>query len=465
MEKKKSKKRLFWLVMAFCLLMVGIGPMAFADDRAINIVVDNLPVTPDVAPFMENDRVLVPIRFVTEPLGATLEWQEPDDANPGIARVYLGGRLVELTMNSNIALVDGIEVTMDVVAKEVGGRTFVPIRFVSENLDATVDWVPESNRVVVASRSGNASNFRYIGYYYDSYSLDALQNLPGMNQVIHFGYQLKADGAIGKKDYFSADKFESQGMTVAQENGITPLLLITGFDKNITDKVFNDPSLRATAITNIMDLLQETGHRGVDLDIESLSVSSRDAYVAFVKELKEAMGPDYLLSLSLTCRTNANQTWLDKLDYENLARYADQCIIMMYDQHYNGGEPGPIAGADWVEESLQYLLQYIPRQKLIMGIGAYGRRWPETGTGGAVFFDDCYTLAQRYGAGILRDPVAGVPYFTYTDANGVKQTVYFEDEQSIRQKTDLARQYRVGGVAVWRLGRFDDSIWQAIQGK
>ena len=42
--------------------------------------------------------------------------------------------------------------------------------------------------------------------------------------------------------------------------------------------MFNDPALRAKAIDDILSLLAKTGHQGVDLDVEALSVASRDAY-------------------------------------------------------------------------------------------------------------------------------------------------------------------------------------------
>ncbi|RRJ54785.1 copper amine oxidase N-terminal domain-containing protein [Paenibacillus oralis] len=85
-------------------------------------------------PVMENGRVQVPLRGVGEELGAKVGYK-------GKKVSYTkGNKTISLTLGSNKATVDGMRITMDTKAKAVKGRTYVPLRFVSENLGEKVSW-------------------------------------------------------------------------------------------------------------------------------------------------------------------------------------------------------------------------------------------------------------------------------------------------------------------------------------
>lgn len=87
-------------------------------------------------PFMENGRVQVPLRGVGEALGAKVEFNGAQKK----VKYTKGDKSIELTIGSKQALVDGQSVAMDTAAKAIKGRTYVPLRFVSENLGETVSW-------------------------------------------------------------------------------------------------------------------------------------------------------------------------------------------------------------------------------------------------------------------------------------------------------------------------------------
>lgn len=118
---------------------------------------------PDAQPFIdENSRTLVPVRFVTEQLGATVEW----DDSTMTASVAKDGCTVEITIGSPTLKVsiNGTESTvqMDTAAVLKGGRTFVPIRFVAEALGAYVDY---------------SDLYMMIGIYMDKLAQDQIKAL------------------------------------------------------------------------------------------------------------------------------------------------------------------------------------------------------------------------------------------------------------------------------------------------
>ena len=89
-----------------------------------------------VVPVVSNGRTLMPIRALSESLGATVDW------NPSLERItiVLEGHKIELGLNSSKAYVDGILKTLDVPATSFNGRVMVPMRFIGENFHKMVDW-------------------------------------------------------------------------------------------------------------------------------------------------------------------------------------------------------------------------------------------------------------------------------------------------------------------------------------
>lgn len=98
-------------------------------------------------PVMENGRVQVPLRGVSEALGAEVGFQGK------FVSYTKGDKSISLTLGSKVAKVDGKSVTMDTTAKAVKGRTYVPLRFVSENLGEKVSWDKAGNWVWIGEKN------------------------------------------------------------------------------------------------------------------------------------------------------------------------------------------------------------------------------------------------------------------------------------------------------------------------
>ena len=160
------KKRLLSLLLSLALL-VSLLPAALAASPtqvvALKLnspwcVIGSETTTIDtsnsqVVPVAESGRTLLPIARVLEAFGGSATWVPETNG----VLCSLNGVEVELTIGSNAALVDGQPVTMDVPARAMNNRTFVPVRFVSENLGLTVEYEPTNQIVVVADGAVDAS--------------------------------------------------------------------------------------------------------------------------------------------------------------------------------------------------------------------------------------------------------------------------------------------------------------------
>mgnify|MGYP003587171061 CR=1 FL=1 len=106
--------------------------------------------TLDAPPMIKNGRTLLPIRAVVEALGGTVAW---DNAQKKVT-IVLKDTTIELWIGKNVAKVNGVNKPIDstnskVVPEIVNGRTMLPLRFVTENLGATVDWDNNTKTVTI----------------------------------------------------------------------------------------------------------------------------------------------------------------------------------------------------------------------------------------------------------------------------------------------------------------------------
>jgi hypothetical protein len=108
----------------------------------------------DVKPVVEKGRTLVPFRKMAEELGANVIWIDSEKK----VIVTKGKTTVILVLGQTAAIIDKDgdikTANLEVPAKIHNNRTMVPLRFLSESLDANVDYYPEGALIVVNTRPG-----------------------------------------------------------------------------------------------------------------------------------------------------------------------------------------------------------------------------------------------------------------------------------------------------------------------
>jgi len=109
--------------------------------------VDQTKVTLDAPPVIQNGRTLVPLRFIAENLEAKVDW----DAKELKITLTHYGNIIELWINKSYCFVNHIrqELPSSVPPKIISNRTFVPLRFVSETLNAEVVWDGKKQTITI----------------------------------------------------------------------------------------------------------------------------------------------------------------------------------------------------------------------------------------------------------------------------------------------------------------------------
>ena len=176
--KSKFKIRKDVLVVILCLSLVAVlllvetiptstttseatgdgVSMAFVIGQS-SYTINGVVTQMDVSPTVIEDRTMLPIRFVAEPLGAVVGWDGPTSK----VTVQLMDTKIELWIGQSNARVNGATKPIDpdnpnVKPLTLNDRTMLPVRFVAENLGCDVGWLEATQQVTVTSASGGGAS-------------------------------------------------------------------------------------------------------------------------------------------------------------------------------------------------------------------------------------------------------------------------------------------------------------------
>ncbi len=469
------KKLTTMLILIWLLLFSSQIAMANEDKAPLELVIDGQIIMADPAPYIDaaSGRTMLPLRLISEYLGFTVNWDAAlrqatisdgsktmdfiIDSNTAFiddiaypldvaATIYQDSSMIPLRFLSEHL---GAQISWQAELRRV--EVLSPNGF-------------KGSLPVINQEDLIANDLHISGYYFDTASWQMLQDYSAdFDTIIHFAYRVFTDGSVAAKNYNAA---YDQAKAFAAQQGIEQILLITNFGDPVntgkdTDTIalLNNPTNRAQAVANIAALVKAENAAGVDIDFELMPAATKDSLTAFIQELKAAL-PDKLITISLPPKREQD-TWQQAFDYQALGIAADRVHIMFYDQHYGGSEPGAVAEPKWIEDGLKYLTTQIEPSKLHLMLGAYGRSWGLGSAGQSIRNQEALDLAAQNGVAVQRDSESLVPYIKYT-ANGQNVEIWFEDEISLAAKAALAKQYDLGGIGLWRMGMPSDAVWQAI---
>ena len=108
---------------------------------------------PDQQPYIKNNRTMIPVRFISEAMGANVFWERDGKSVVTIEGKETSGKAITLylQLGDAFAMVNGEKKAFDAPAELIEGRVCIPLRFVSEALGASVRWQPESYHVIISS--------------------------------------------------------------------------------------------------------------------------------------------------------------------------------------------------------------------------------------------------------------------------------------------------------------------------
>ncbi|CAA7601010.1 Glycoside hydrolase superfamily [Acididesulfobacillus acetoxydans] len=269
-----------------------------------------------------------------------------------------------------------------------------------------------------------------------------------------------------RDDGYLAGSVNTQILGAAAARDVGYLVLFHNFDGQRFDPrplqaILSSPPLQRTFIRNVLDSLP-AGSAGIQLDFEEVQAGDRLPYVHLLESLQAVLHERGLL-LTATLPAKRSEGEAPGYDFAGIGKLCDAVTLMTYDEHYAGGEPGPIAGLPWMIQALDYAINLIPEDKILVGIPVYGYDWSGAPTRMLPMRDIPALVAETKARVLWSDP-AVEPYFYYWRGRD-RHTVWFENELSAKIRLGFVKSYHLRGIAVWRLGYETKRFWAAVSTK
>ncbi|MGG1291669.1 glycosyltransferase [Bacillus smithii] len=298
------------------------------------------------------------------------------------------------------------------------------------------------------------------GFYvnWDQNSTTSLkENIHSLTMLVPEWYHLNADLTV-------SSEIQPDIVQLAKENHVKIMPLINNFtqksagpDGAAVDKLLRAPAnVQEKFIRNLVKQIEANHFAGINIDFESVPEKDRHELTKFMKKLAAVFHQHHLL---VTEDVPADD---QTFDYRALSKVVDRMIVMMYDEHYGAGDPGPIASNNWFEDTLNHL--EIPSEKLIVAFGNYGYDWTMDSKNSAesLTFSDIMKMAHDSHVKIQWDKISGNPYFRYKEGPH-EHIVWFLDGVTLYNQMKLASKHSPKGFAFWRLGAEDPTVWKSLK--
>ncbi|HWG17040.1 MAG TPA: glycosyltransferase [Acidobacteriaceae bacterium] len=256
--------------------------------------------------------------------------------------------------------------------------------------------------------------------------------------------------------------------------------LVSNFDEGKNEWVpsigdfLADPDARSNFLKQIDRFLAANpSYRGISLDFEEIPPAAQQGYMA----LLGAMYADFHApgrNLRLYVNTPVGD---DDYDLKYMADHSDGLLLMNYDQHQTGSDPGPVAAQDWFVQNLKDVLKVVPKEKAICAIGNYGYDWTTTIPPPAkrgrkpeeaktldvqeLSTQAAWQNAVDADADMELDSDSLNAHIAYDDEDAhVRHQIWFLDAVTAQNEMRAARALGIETFALWRLGQEDNSLWK-----
>jgi spore germination protein YaaH len=320
--------------------------------------------------------------------------------------------------------------------------------------------------------------FGYLPYWAVTDALVAHLEYDLLSTIAYFGVPATSTGTL-QNTGVGWDGWTSATMTNvindAHAEGVKVVLTVTmmawNHDYSSMSALLTNPTRRTRLANQIAAAVDARNADGVNLDFEPMPNSLQNAYTAFVRDVRTALGSRSYLTVATT---GGAASWDEGYDLAGLiaAGAADALMVMAYDLNWSGSaRAGGVAPIDSPyaldsREAMTAYLARVPGSKLIWGVPYYGRAWTTTtkvlngrtcsSAGGctaaswAMRYVDAIEAVADHGR--QWDATGQVPWYTYRSARyGTHVQAYYDDARSLDVKYEMVAGNGLRGVGIWHL--------------
>lgn len=271
-------------------------------------------------------------------------------------------------------------------------------------------------------------------------------------------------------------------LQTAAQHHVVVMPIVANMVQAELHKLFTTPAARKAFIDTLLNECKKNRYSGFQFDFENVPWTDRDLLSDFVAETAGALHKE---GMQLTIATVPNApgapgtskyshwlyaNWRGAYDLKAIAQSADLVCLMTYDQNTRWTAPGPVAGYPWTVQQLEYALQFVPKEKLSLGIPVYGYHWfagdpgkeeKPNPTAEYVGQQDIDQYLAAYHPQVQWDSYDRSSWFYfYKDDN--REWVFYTDQRGFQERRNLARDRNLQGFCSWVLGTEDPAIWALL---
>lgn len=297
-----------------------------------------------------------------------------------------------------------------------------------------------------------------------------------LTDILYFSCELSTNGALGD----CHDWPESAPIDEAHKYGVRMHLVITGFDSAAVKSLIASETQKKTFFENCWEKVNDANADGLNIDFEGIGSVNTTVLADFFNDLGDyfhSRNSEMILSAALPA-----VDWSNIWDIDAMTEM-DYFFLMLYDYHWKGGEPGPVAPLysedPWsangicVEKSVNTYVSKngdAIKDKLIAGYPYYGVNWASTSSdipgtqsadGTSVLFDS--VLSDYSDIDSDWDDGSSTPYKIWQEGAQWYQ-LWYDDGESLGLKFAFANEKDLAGSGMWALNydKSTEDIWKKM---
>lgn len=272
---------------------------------------------------------------------------------------------------------------------------------------------------------------------------------------------------------------DTEIIQLAKEYNAVPLMLLTTLtiqgEANIGfayDLLLNE-NFQNIQIENILRILRSKGYSGINISLEYVNISNLQIYEAYFTKLANRLNEEGFLVFAIInpdISVVDNEVVFTRVDYSLVDQLAHSIIFMNFEWAKSINPPAPISSINNINVYLDFLMEFIPPDQLILGLATIGYDWElpfSAGISGinSLTLDRAIDLARNMGVIIQFDEVSQTPFFRYTiDSEGypIDHIVWFIDARSINALLGLITDNNLLGTSIWNIAIYNPQLWLLI---
>lgn len=296
------------------------------------------------------------------------------------------------------------------------------------------------------------------------------KSLPYLTYLSVVNYTIVDNGTI--ESYYD----DLSIVSLCEDYRVIPLMLLSTFtvrgktNVGIEYELLLNSQMQNKVIDNLLEIIKTHRFLGVNMSFQFITLANLNLYESFANTLSERIREEgYLFFVSLAPLAGSSdcECEFEDIDYSEICNMADKVIFMQYYWSQIETPPSPIMSVQITDRFLEYALQTIPSDKIIIGIPTMGYSWElpySTKLSDVNFLTHkaVMDLTKIYNLTLQFDAESLTPFIEYeleSNQQKIHRIIWFIDARTISALLDLVVKYDLSGVDIWNLSIYNPHLW------